>query len=104
MPIPRLADSGPQDLTLAHNRKVLRVARDFEAQLLSSVLGSLEKTFTEIGTPDNDPGSQNYQALSMQALGKALADKGGVGIARLIAPHLMKPEKSSAQNGHQASS
>jgi|SRR5579863_721971 len=93
-----------QDSRTEYNRKVLRAAREFEAQLLGSVLGSLEKTFTAIGTPSSDPGAENYQAMAMQALGKSLAAAGGVGIASLIARHLLKPSLDTSGDGHSASS
>jgi Rod binding domain-containing protein len=95
-----LAGSLPSE----YNRKVLRAAREFEAQLIGSVFGSLEKTFTSIGAPESDPGAENYQAMAMQALGQGLAAKGGIGIASLISRHLLKPEGSFAKNGHSASS
>jgi len=75
----------------SYNRRVLQAASEFEGQFLTSVFGALEKTFTAIGAPPSDPGAENYQAMSMQALGKSLAQDGGIGIAKLIGRHLLRP-------------
>jgi hypothetical protein len=53
--------------------KGAKAAREFEAQLIGTVLESLEKSFNYLGT---------------QALASAVADGGGFGIAKLIAAHL----------------
>jgi Rod binding domain-containing protein len=73
----------------AQASKTVRAARDFESMLLGSVFGALEHTFSELGGKLNDPGSENYQAMAMQALGKSLAASGGVGIANMIVRSLL---------------
>jgi Rod binding domain-containing protein len=74
----------------AYVRKVVKAARDFEAVLLTSLFGSLEKTFTAIGAKSTDPGANDYQFMGAQALGSGLAASGGIGIAGMIVHNLLK--------------
>jgi len=73
---------------LTKNKKA---ARDFEAMLLTPVLDSLQKTFS--GDPeDATPGASDYRLMATQALASAMAEGGGMGIARLILSHLQTPK------------
>jgi Rod binding domain-containing protein len=68
--------------------KGAKAAREFEAQLIGTVLESLEKSFATIPGQDSVAGSDDYNYLGTQALASALAAGGGFGIARLISEHL----------------
>lgn len=81
----------------AYMRKVVKAARDFEAVLLTSLFGSLEKAFTALGTKNSDPGSDDFQYMGAQALGSSLAASGGIGIAKMIVHDLLKPGGSVAE-------
>jgi Rod binding domain-containing protein len=65
-----------------------KAAREFEAQLIGTVLESLEKTFADLPGQDAIAGSDDYNYLGTQALASALAAGGGFGIAHLITQHL----------------
>jgi len=65
-----------------------KAAREFEAQLIGTVLQSLEKTFAAIPGQDAMAGEDDYNYLGTQALASAVAAGGGFGIARLITQHL----------------
>ena len=65
-----------------------KAAREFEAELIGSLLANLEKTFATVPGENNLPGEDNYNYLGTEALASALAASGGFGIARLIARHL----------------
>lgn len=65
-----------------------KAAREFEAQLIGTVLESLEKSFATLPGQDSVAGSDDYNYLGTQALASALAAGGGFGIARLISEHL----------------
>jgi Rod binding domain-containing protein len=65
-----------------------KAAREFEAQLIGTVLQSLEKTFATVPGEDAVAGEDDYNYLGTQALASAVAAGGGFGIARLIAQHL----------------
>jgi Rod binding domain-containing protein len=65
-----------------------KAARDFEAQLIGSVLASMEKTFASVPGQDQTAGEDNYNYLGTQALASVLAAGGGFGIARMITAHL----------------
>ena len=92
--IPGLSSSGlegaamlPSAAALASGRGP-KAAREFEAQLIGSVLQSLEKTFASVPGEDAMAGEDDYNYLGTQALASAVAAGGGFGIARLIAQHL----------------
>jgi Rod binding domain-containing protein len=64
-----------------------KAAREFEAQLIGTVLESLEKTFATV-PGQSVAGEDDYNYLGSQALSSALAAGGGFGIAKLISAHL----------------
>ena len=65
-----------------------KAAREFEAQLIGTVLQSLEKTFAAVPGQDAMAGEDDYNYLGTQALASAVAAGGGFGIAKLISEHL----------------
>jgi len=68
-----------------------KAAREFEAQLIGTLLESLEKTFATVPGQPAMAGEDNYNYMGTQALASALAAGGGFGIARMISPHLISP-------------
>jgi len=83
--LPRMATASPPV------GKGEKAARDFEAILLASLLDSLQKTFSG-GADDATPGASDYRLMGTQALASAIAERGGIGIARLIQSHLQPPK------------
>ena len=77
-----------------------KAAREFEAQLIGTVLQSLEKTFAALPGQDAMAGEDDYNYLGTQAFASAMAAGGGFGIAKLISEHLgstkVAPEGSAA--------
>jgi Rod binding domain-containing protein len=69
-----------------------KAAREFEAQLIGTLLESLEKTFATVPGQKAMAGEDNYNYLGTQALATVLAAGGGFGIARMISPHLISPD------------
>src|SRR5208337_3801105 len=65
-----------------------KAAREFEAQLIGTVLESLEKTFAAVPGQDAMAGEDDYNYLGTQAFASAIAAGGGFGIAKLISEHL----------------
>jgi len=65
-----------------------KAAREFEAQLIGTVLESFEKTFATLPGQDETPGEDNYNYMGTQAMASALAEGGGFGIAQMISAHL----------------
>jgi Rod binding domain-containing protein len=68
--------------------KGAKAAREFEAQLIGTMLESLEKSFAALPGDDTTAGEDDYNYLGTQALASAIAAGGGFGIAKLIARHL----------------
>jgi Rod binding domain-containing protein len=79
-----------------------KAAQDFEAQLLGSLLESMEKTFATLPGQSDMPGADDYNYLGSQALAQALAARGGFGIAAMITRHLPGKE-SGPETGHEGS-
>jgi len=69
---------------VAPSGRSVKAARAFEAQLIGSLLESLERTFASVPGQDSIPGADDYNYLGIQALSTALAEHGGLGIASLI--------------------
>jgi hypothetical protein len=78
----------PLPLAMPTLGKGEKAAREFEAQLIGTVLESLEKSFATLPGQDSVAGSDDYNYMGTQALASALAAGGGFGIARLISEHL----------------
>jgi len=72
-----------------------KAARQFEANLIASMLESLEKTFATVPGEDSLAGADDYNYLGTQALASGLAARGGFGIADLIIRHLPGHEGKS---------
>jgi Rod binding domain-containing protein len=68
--------------------KGAKAAREFEAQLIGTVLESLEKSFAALPGQGAIAGEDDYNYLGTQALASAIAAGGGFGLARLISEHL----------------
>jgi Rod binding domain-containing protein len=66
-----------------------KAAREFEAQLIGQMLGSMEKTFANLPGQGEVAGEDNFNDLGTQALAQAIAAGGGFGIAKLIGQHLI---------------
>ena len=70
-----------------------KAAREFEAQLIGTVLESMEKTFAALPGQEEVAGEDDYNYLGTQALSSALVAGGGFGIARMISEHLQQGTK-----------
>lgn len=60
-----------------------KAALEFEANLIASLLASMEKTFATVPGADL-AGADDYNYLGTQALATGVAARGGFGIAHLI--------------------
>jgi Rod binding domain-containing protein len=68
--------------------KSAKAAREFEANLIGSLLQSMEKTFATLPGESTMPGEDDYNYLGTEALAEGLAARGGFGIAAMISQHL----------------
>jgi Rod binding domain-containing protein len=82
--------TSPADLSLAvpPTGRGAKAAREFEAQLIASLLESLEKTFAAVPGAESIPGADDYNYLGIRSLSTALAETGGFGIANMISRSL----------------
>jgi Rod binding domain-containing protein len=89
-PVAPSSAAGTATPTVAYTKRVLHAARQFEAVLLNTLLGSLEHSFSALPGKKSDSIADNYHSIGMQALASTLADRGGVGIANMIALNLLR--------------
>jgi len=69
------------------NARIEKSAKEFEAMLLGSWLQQAEQSFATIpGAEDDEDAATRDQMMSLgvQSLSQALADSGGIGIAKMI--------------------
>ena len=76
-----------------------KAAREFEANLIASLLQSLEETFASVPGKTDLPGADNYNYLGTQALAGAIADHGGFGIAKMILQHMPNVHEGKGSTG-----
>lgn len=68
-------------------QKLTRVAKQFEGVLLTSLLQEVEKGALDSSDGGLGGGSETLRSLGTEAVAQALAQKGGLGIARMIIRH-----------------
>jgi Rod binding domain-containing protein len=78
----------PPASTAAALSKGEKAARDFEAQLIGSLLASFEKSFASVPGEQKMAGEDNYNYMGTQALASVVAAGGGFGIAKMISEHM----------------
>jgi Rod binding domain-containing protein len=88
------ATLSPQLATPAVALKSAKAAREFEANLIASLLESFEKTFAQIPGEDTLPGADDYNYLGTQAMASAISARGGFGIATMISRYLSSHEST----------
>jgi Rod binding domain-containing protein len=80
-----------------------KAAREFEAQLIGTVLQSMEKTFASVPGQGPIAGEDNYNYMGTQALASAIVAGGGFGIARMIACYFETTKSASGNQGQTVS-
>lgn len=93
------ATAGLPALPIPALGKGQKAAHEFEAQLIGTVLESLEKTFASLPGQEAIAGQDDYNYLGTQALASSLAAGGGFGIAKMILEHL-EGSKTAHQGTH----
>ena len=78
---------GQKDDTGSRICKLTKAAREFEGILLSSWLEEVQKSSLDPSEAAQDGGSETLRSLGTQAVAQALAQRGGLGIARMIVHH-----------------
>jgi Rod binding domain-containing protein len=97
-PVSPTSSAGSATPSEAYANRVIHAARQFEAVLLNSLLGSLEHSFSALPGKKTDAIADNYHSMGTQALAATLAARGGVGIANMIVHNLLHT-KGQASSG-----
>jgi Rod binding domain-containing protein len=79
--------SEPEPSPGSRMQKLTKVAQQFEGVLLSSLLQEVQKGMVDSSAGGLGAGSDTLQSLGTQAVAQALAQKGGLGIAKMIVRH-----------------
>lgn len=81
-----------------NDARIQKSAREFEAMLLGSWLQQAEQSFATVpgGDDDQDAGTHDQMmSLGVQTLSQAMANSGGIGIAKMIETALEKEAAKS---------
>ena len=92
MPATSLTMTPPLATPVTRPGKGAKAACEFEAQLIGSLLESMEKTFSAVPGQDAMAGSDDYNYLGTRALAQAIAARGGFGIAAMLERYLPQHE------------
>jgi Rod binding domain-containing protein len=68
--------------------RINQSTREFEAQLLSAILGPLEKGLSKIAGDEGSSESDGFNDMGAEALATALSNGGGIGIAKMLETNL----------------
>jgi Rod binding domain-containing protein len=90
----RVDFSGLQAQGNNHRGKAATAAQEFEGVLLSSLLSELESSFQLPGAESEDSVGDSIRGLGIQQLGEVWANRGGIGIGRMILAQI-EPEESA---------
>jgi Rod binding domain-containing protein len=71
----------------ARMQKLTKVAKQFEGVLLSTLLQEVQKGTLDPSEAGLGAGSDTLRSLGTEAVAEAIAQKGGLGIARMIVNH-----------------
>jgi len=69
-------------------QKVVQAAHQFEAVLLNTLLGSLEKSMAKAPGASAEDSGTDYSYMGTQALASLLGDRGALGVAAMITKKL----------------
>lgn len=78
---------------LAEPQRRAEAAKQFEAMMVQHLLKSMRPDTPPDPETEALSGSDTYRDLAEQQLALALAERGGLGIARMILQHLREPGK-----------
>jgi Rod binding domain-containing protein len=69
--------------------KAMKAGAQFEAILLNTVLGDLQRTFSDLPGATEDDIIKSYDGFGIEALTSSLAAGGGIGLGAFIAKALV---------------
>jgi Rod binding domain-containing protein len=90
VPLSLIAQAATLNPKPSPSPKLVKAARQFEALLLETLVGPMERSFSTLPGESNQAGSDSYKSLGVQTLSEGLTASGGVGIAAMILRSLMK--------------
>ncbi|MFB3901868.1 MAG: peptidoglycan DD-metalloendopeptidase family protein [Acidobacteriota bacterium] len=85
-----------RDVSRNENPSIEEVAQEFESLFLAQLLSALRGDPDGEGFFEGNTGQEIYTSMMDQALARALAAKGGIGLARPISDHLQRIERPPA--------
>ncbi|HKW19058.1 MAG TPA: hypothetical protein VJO35_16235 [Terriglobales bacterium] len=79
----------PGQATQQMQARAKEAGAQFEAILLNTVFGDLERSFTQLPGGSEDAISKSYDGFGMEAISSGLARSGGAGLGAFIAKALL---------------
>jgi len=73
--------------------RAIKAGAEFEAVLLNSVFGGLERAFSHLPGEQESATSKSYDGMAIEALTSGLAKSGGIGLGSLISSRLMEQKR-----------
>ena len=92
--VPSLSKVGVAASASAPQPRLVRAAHEFEAAMMKELMAPLSSGDDSLGGGDEEGSSSALNSFAQEALGKALSEHGGFGIAKSIIREL------SAQSNH----
>ena len=92
--VPILSKVGTVPSATAPQPRLVRAAHEFEAAMMKELMAPLSSGDDSLGGGDEEGSSSALNSFAQEALGKALSEHGGFGIANSII------KKLSAQSNH----
>jgi Rod binding domain-containing protein len=80
---------------MAEPQRTLEAARQFESLLLEHLVRTMRESLDSGSEQEDSGGSETYLEMAEQQLARALAERGGLGIARLVLASVHKPGKAA---------
>jgi Rod binding domain-containing protein len=85
--------------TPAHSRTTVEKAMEFEGMLINQCLEKLQQSFVGAGTGEgDDPAQSTLSGMGTMAMAQGLAQRGGLGIARMLLQHLPEDKATDVTN------
>ncbi len=90
-PLPAAAQKpAPSPAEVQLRTKINAAAKEFESQFLSVMMGQMMQGVGEKGLFGGGEGEQAFKSFMADAFGKAIVDRGGVGLAKEISKSMLR--------------
>lgn len=86
----RTSSAPPRSGAASSDEAIRKSAQNFEAVLLTSLFQQTQESVSALNSQDGDSAQSSFQGLGAQELASGIAASGGIGIAKMIMPFLLR--------------